>query len=73
VEGFKSGQKEVPAEEKEAAGLKAKRYFHLAHMYATEGFRPMLMIICGLTGTGKTTAAHAWLKRPALRLYHQIW
>jgi len=68
VEGFKSRQKEVPAEEKGAAGLKAKRYFHLAHMYATEGFRPMLMIICGLTGTGKTTAAHAMAKETSIKI-----
>lgn len=59
VEGFKIDQKEVPPEERENAALKAKRYFHLAGLYAAGGFRPALILICGLTGTGKTTIANA--------------
>lgn len=59
VEGFKTDQKEAPQAERENAALKAKRYFYLAGLYATGGFRPILILICGLTGTGKTTIANA--------------
>lgn len=58
VEGFKSEQKEVPEKERKDAVIKAKRYFYLADLYATGGFRPMLLVIGGLTGTGKTTVAY---------------
>ena len=58
VEGFKIDQKEMTTKEKESAAAKAKRYFHLARLYATGGFRPCLILLCGLTGTGKTTIAN---------------
>ncbi|MBI3755652.1 MAG: AAA family ATPase, partial [Deltaproteobacteria bacterium] len=59
VEGFKSLQKEVPEKEREVAIIKAKRYFYLSDLYATGGFRPIVLVVCGLTGTGKTTIANA--------------
>ena len=59
VEGFKIDQKEMTTKEKESATSKAKRYFHLARLYATEGYRPCLILLCGLTGAGKTTVANA--------------
>ena len=59
VEGFKIDQKEMTTKEKGSAVSKAKRYFHLARLYATGGFRPSLILLCGLTGTGKTTIANA--------------
>lgn len=68
VEGFKTGQKEAPPEERERAALKAKRYFYLAGLYATGGFRPILLLICGLTGTGKTTIANALSAETGMRV-----
>jgi len=59
VEGFKSEEDEVPDDERESARLKAKRYFYLADLYATGGFRPTLIVVCGPAGTGKTTLANA--------------
>lgn len=59
VEGFKSQQKEVAEVEREHAIIKAKRYFYLADLYAAGGFRPTVLVVCGLAGTGKTTLANA--------------
>ncbi|MBI5892470.1 MAG: AAA family ATPase [Deltaproteobacteria bacterium] len=59
VEGFKSQQKEVAEAEREHAIIKAKRYFYLADLYAAGGFRPVVLVVCGLAGTGKTTLANA--------------
>ncbi len=63
VESFKLDEEEVPDEEKEVSRLHAMRYFHLADLYATGGFRPTLIVVCGLTGTGKTTAATSLAER----------
>ncbi|MBI1912367.1 MAG: AAA family ATPase [Deltaproteobacteria bacterium] len=57
VAGFKSFEPEVTDKEKGAALLDAKFHFHLSKLYATGGFRPALIIIMGLSGTGKTTIA----------------
>ncbi len=57
VEGFKLDEEEVPDGEKEASKIRAMRYFHLADLYATGGFRPTLTVVCGLSGTGKSTVA----------------
>ncbi len=59
VEGFKSRQKEMPEWEREHAIIKAKRYFYLADLYAAGGFRPTVLVVCGLAGAGKTTLANA--------------
>ncbi|MBI5286528.1 MAG: AAA family ATPase [Deltaproteobacteria bacterium] len=59
VEGFKLEQREIHEEEKKKARRKANRYFHLSHLYATGGYRPILLVFSGLTGTGKTTVAQA--------------
>jgi aminoglycoside phosphotransferase family enzyme/predicted kinase len=39
------------------AFAEARRYFHLALRYASGPRRPWLAVMCGLTGTGKTTLA----------------
>lgn len=68
VEGFKSQQKEVPEKEREYSIIKAKRYFYLADLYATGGFRPVVLVICGLTGTGKTTLARAFAEETGFKV-----
>ena len=68
VGGFKSEQKEVPEKEREHAIIKAKRYFYLADLYASGGFRPTLLVICGLTGTGKTTLARAFAEETGFKV-----
>lgn len=57
VESFRLVEKEETEEDKRAAFSNAVRFFHLSHLYAQGGYRPMMLIVCGLTGTGKTTLA----------------
>lgn len=57
VEGFKAIEPEVKEAEKEAALLRAVYHFHLSGLYASGGFRPMLIIVSGHSGTGKSTLA----------------
>ncbi len=57
VETLKSRESEVPEEERQDAKSRARRYFHLAHRYASGPFPPALIIVCGLAGSGKSTVA----------------
>ena len=57
VETLKSHEREVPEEEREEAKSRARRYFHLAHRYASGLIAPALVIVCGLPGSGKSTIA----------------
>jgi len=57
VETLKSGEPEVPGEERKEAQARARRYFHLAHRYALGPLPPALMVVCGLAGSGKSTIA----------------
>lgn len=59
VAGFKSSEEDVPEEERMAARLDAMLHFRLAGLYATGGFCPALIIIRGLSGTGKSMLAGA--------------
>jgi predicted kinase len=45
--------------EKSTAQEEARRYFHLAYQYAQKMNRPLLILVCGLMGTGKSTLARA--------------
>jgi uncharacterized protein len=57
VESLKSGEREVPAQERETARESADRYFRLASRYV-RGPRPAALIaVLGLSGTGKSTVA----------------
>ncbi|MDP2689590.1 MAG: AAA family ATPase, partial [Deltaproteobacteria bacterium] len=57
VEGFKSAEPEVGEDEKRLSEVRARRHFHLSGLYATGGFRPMMAVVRGLSGTGKSTIA----------------
>jgi hypothetical protein len=63
VEGLKHLEPEVTETEKEEAYINARHHFHLAGEYAQGAApgppAPMMIIICGLSGTGKSTLARA--------------
>ncbi|GMR04334.1 MAG: bifunctional aminoglycoside phosphotransferase/ATP-binding protein [Thermodesulfobacteriota bacterium] len=59
VEGFKYLEPEVGEEERKDALIDALHHFHLAGLYARGGFKPQLIIVCGLSGTGKSAIARA--------------
>ncbi|MDO8614605.1 MAG: AAA family ATPase [Dehalococcoidia bacterium] len=59
VESFLLDQPEVPVAEKRRARAAARRYFGLACSYAQSLPPAMLVITCGLPGTGKSTLARA--------------
>ncbi len=65
VEGFKYLQEEVISTEKYLAFINACHHFYLAGLYADEReagvgrFRPLMIAVRGLTGTGKTAVAKA--------------
>ncbi len=63
VSSFKAREPEISGEERKAARQKAREYFQSAFRYAKVG-SPALIIVCGLSGTGKSTIA----KRLAERL-----
>ncbi len=54
VETLKSLENEVSAEERQQAREQARVHFALASTYASRG-KPALLVVCGLSGTGKTT------------------
>ena len=57
VEGFEIDEEEVPMEEKDRLLRRARRYFRLAMAYTRRSPFPILIAVCGLLGTGKTTVA----------------
>jgi uncharacterized protein len=59
VESIRSNELEIPRGEREISGETAERYFRLALKYALFGSRPVLIVIFGLIGTGKSTLARA--------------
>lgn len=68
VEGFKSAEPEVGEEEKALAEFSARYHFHLSGMYAGTGYRPMMVVVRGLPGTGKSTVAGALSNRTGFAL-----
>ncbi len=58
VEGFTLGQPEIDAETKDKTLDACKRYFALACDYASPSQPPLLLITCGLVGTGKSALAN---------------
>jgi len=57
VESLKSEEQEISAADRQRASLQALRYFSLATRYAENPRKPILVIVCGLIATGKSTAA----------------
>jgi len=62
VDSLKSAEEEVPAAERQAAHDSARRHFALAYRY-TWAYTPALIVVCGLSGTGKTVLAEALCAR----------
>ncbi len=58
VAAFKSAEEEVGPEARMAALIDAKRHFHIAGEYAEGGLKPLLIVIRGLSGTGKSMVAN---------------
>ncbi len=59
VDGFQLDQAEVEEAQKRRAAEDARRYFELAHAYATQPIRHHLIITVGVTGSGKSYLANA--------------
>jgi len=69
VEGFKYREEEVTGPDKRLAFINACHHFYLAGLYAEERevgvgrFRPLMIVVRGLSGTGKTAVARALAER----------
>lgn len=63
VEGFKAFEEEVEEAGRGDALLSALYHFYLSGLYASGRVQPMLLIVCGLPGTGKSTLAKAVAER----------
>ncbi len=59
VDGIESGEPEVPDEERRAAAERAHAYFALAHRYAAVRYPRSLVMMVGLSGSGKSYVAAA--------------
>jgi hypothetical protein len=58
VDSLTSGEDEVAAEDRRRAAESARRHFAQAYRY-TWTYSPILIVVTGLSGSGKTTIAHA--------------
>jgi len=67
VESLRSLEQEVGAEDRERAHQLARNYFALACSYARAG-APALIVICGLSGTGKSTLARSLQHRTGFQI-----
>jgi hypothetical protein len=63
VDGFQLDQPEVDERQKAQAAESARRYFALAHAYATQPTPRTLIITVGVTGSGKSYLANALAAR----------
>jgi predicted kinase len=59
VASFRLGEPDMTENERERVAREARRYFHLAQRYAAGQRGPRLIVMSGLTGTGKSTLARA--------------
>ncbi len=63
VENFLLDIPSIPAKDKKAAADRARRYFELACEYAKTLPPAMLVVMCGLSGSGKSTEAKEIAKK----------
>ncbi|MFQ6111333.1 MAG: AAA family ATPase [Nitrospinota bacterium] len=63
VHAFPFDESEVSPQEKRFNLAHARRYFRLAYRYAGGSSRPLLIAMCGLLGTGKSTLARGLAER----------
>jgi len=59
VEGLLAGESDVPQAERDAALVRARRYLALAAEYATAHVAQSLIVMVGMTGSGKSYIANA--------------
>ena len=59
VHTIRAGEREVPAAERAASRLTARRHFQDALRYAVAGDAPLVVVVMGRSGTGKSTQAAA--------------
>jgi uncharacterized protein len=69
VHSFSSEDPELPFRDKRDHVQKAKRYYRLADYYTRRLKAPLLVVIFGLMGTGKTTLAQAMAHKTGWPLY----
>jgi uncharacterized protein len=68
VELLKSRQEDCPFADRALAREQARRYLELACSYAGRPPAAMLLVVCGLSGTGKSTVARALQQRTTFTL-----
>jgi predicted kinase len=59
VDSMQSAEPEVPLAQRLQAGERARGYFRLARAYAERSFSPAVIMMVGLSGTGKSFIARA--------------
>lgn len=68
VQSFRLDESEFPEAEKQQAAVKARNDFDLACRYATSLRKPTMIVMTGLSGTGKTAIARAVASELGLRV-----
>jgi predicted kinase len=59
VESMRSVETEVPEAERQSSRERARRYYRLALRYAVAGSAPLVVVVMGPVGAGKSTLAQA--------------
>ncbi len=59
VEGMRAAEDEISDEEREASRTQARRHYQWALRYAVAGSDPLVIVVFGRSGTGKSTQAAA--------------
>ncbi len=59
VDSMQASEAEVPVAQRSQAGERARRYFQLAQAFAERSFPQSVIMMAGLSGTGKSFIAHA--------------